>query len=93
MNEIKINEFIEDIKKIKKNKIIHTSNITANQSNKNSFNQSKNTIIKKIKTLTVSITNSNNNSTLKNNNNNNNNNKIKVEPEANTKNKEKKQNV
>ena len=72
MNEIKINEFIEDIKKIKKNKIIHTSNITANQSNKNSFNQSKNTIIKKIKTLTVSITNSNNNSTLKNNNNNNN---------------------
>jgi serine/threonine protein kinase len=70
INISEINELIEDIKKIKKNKIIHTSNITANPSNKNSFNQSKNTMTKKIKTLTVSVTNSNNNSTLKNNNNN-----------------------
>ena len=70
ININEINELIEDIKKIKKNKIIHTSNITANPSNKNSFNQSKNTITKKIKTLNVSVSNSNNNSTLKNNNNN-----------------------
>ena len=70
-NKINIDEIhglIEDIKKIKKNKIIHTANITANPSQKNSFNQSKNTLTKKIKTLTVTVTNSNNNSTLKNNN-------------------------
>ena len=70
-NKLNLNEIhglIEDIKKIKKKKIIQTSNISANQSNKNSFNQSKNTLTKKIKTLTVTVANSNNNSSLKNNN-------------------------
>lgn len=49
-NKINLNEIhglIEDIKKIKKKKIIQTSNISANQSHKNSFNQSKNTLTKK----------------------------------------------
>ena len=64
-----IHGLIEDIRKIKKKKIIHTTNITSNPSHKNTFNQSKNTLTKKIKTLTVTVTNSNNNSTLKNNNN------------------------
>ena len=75
-NKNEIHGLIEDIKKIKKKKIIHTSNITASQSHKNSFNQSKNNLSKKIKTLTVTVTNSNNNSTLKNNNTNTNNNSI-----------------
>ena len=64
-NRIQLNEFnnlLEDIKKIKKKKIIHTSNITYNQSHKNSFNHSK-----KNKSMIVTISNSNNNSTLKNN--------------------------
>jgi MAP/microtubule affinity-regulating kinase len=71
-NKININEIhgiIEDIKNYKKKKIIHTTNITANPSHKNSFMQSKNTLSKKIKTLSVTLSNSNNNSTLKNNNN------------------------
>ena len=71
-NKISINEIhglIEDIKKYKKKKVVHTENITANPSHKNSFMQSKNTLSKKIKTLTVTLSNSNNNSTLKNNNN------------------------
>ena len=70
-SKIQINEFnnlLEDIKKIKKKKIIHTSNITSNPSYKNSFNHSK-----KNKTMIVTGTNSNNNSTLKNNININNN--------------------
>jgi len=64
-NRIQINEFsnlLEDIKKLKKKKIIHTSNITSNPSHKNSFNHSK-----KNKTMIVTVSNSNNNSTLKNN--------------------------
>ena len=64
-NKIEINEFnslIDDIKKLKKRKIVHTSNITSNPSHKNSFNNSK-----KNKTVTVTVSNSNNNSTLKNN--------------------------
>ena len=71
-NKIQVNDFnnlIEDIKKLKKKKIIHTSNITSNHSHKNSFNYSK-----KNKTVAVTVSNSNNNSTLKNNININNNN-------------------
>ena len=70
-NKIQINDLnnlIEDIKKLKKKKIIHTSNITSNPSHKNSFNFSK-----KNKTVAVTVSNSNNNSTLKNNININNN--------------------
>ena len=59
---------MDDIKKLKKRKIVHTSNITSNPSHKNSFN-----ISKKNKTVTVTVSNSNNNSTLKNNLNINNN--------------------
>ena len=76
-NKINIKEIhglIEDIKKRKNKKIIHTTNITVNPSFKNSINQSKNTLTKKIKTLTVTMSNSNNNSTIKNNNTNTNNN-------------------
>ena len=40
LNKNEIHGLIEDIKKIKKKKIIHRTNITANQSHKNSFNQS-----------------------------------------------------
>ena len=76
LNKNEIHGLIEDIKKIKKKKIIQASNITANQSHKTSFNQSKNNLSKKIKTLSVTVTNSNNNSTLKNNNTNTNNNSI-----------------
>ena len=83
LNKNEIHGLIEDIKKIKKKKIIHTENITANQSQKNSFNQTKNTLSKKIKTLTVTVTNSNNNSTLKNNNTNTNNSIILFESETN----------
>ena len=64
-NKIEINEFnslMDDIKKLKKRKIVHTSNITSNPSHKNSFNNSK-----KNKTVTVTVSNSNNNSTLNNN--------------------------
>ena len=68
LNKNEIHGLIEDIKKIKKKKIINTANITVNPSQKNSFNQTKNTLSKKIKTLSVTVTNSNNNSTLKNNN-------------------------
>ena len=75
-NKNEIHGLIEDIRKIKKKKISITTNITANQSHKNSFNQSKNNLSKKVKTLTVTVTNSNNNSTLKNNNNTNINNSI-----------------
>ena len=75
-NKNEIHGLIEDIRKIKKKKISITTNITANQSHKNSFNQSKNNLSKKVKTLTVTVTNSNNNSTLKNNNNTNTNNSI-----------------
>ena len=71
-NKNEIHGLIEDIRKIKKKKIAITTNITANQSYKNSFNQSKNNLSKKVKTLTVTVTNSNNNSTLKNNTNTNN---------------------
>ena len=82
LNKNEIHGLIEDIKKIKKKKIIHTTNITANQSHKNSFNQTKNNLSKKIKTLTVTVTNSNNNSTLKNNNTNTNNSIILFESES-----------
>ena len=82
LNKNELHGLIEDIKKIKKKKIIHTTNITANQSHKNSFSQSKNTLTKKIKTLTVTVTNSNNNSTLKNNNTNTNNSIILFESET-----------
>ena len=82
LNKNEIHGLIEDIKKIKKKKIIHTTNITSNQSQKNSFNQSKNNLSKKIKTLTVTVTNSNNNSTLKNNNTNTNNSIILFESES-----------
>ena len=63
-NKIVINQFsslLEDIKKFKKKKIIHTSNITSNPSHINSFNNSK-----KNKTMTVTVSNSNNNSILNN---------------------------
>ena len=64
-NKIVINQFsslLEDIKKLKKKKIIHTSNITSNPSHINSFNNSK-----KNKTMTVTVSNSNNNSIINNN--------------------------
>jgi hypothetical protein len=82
LNKNELHGLIEDIKKIKKKKMIYTTNITANQSQKNSFNQSKNILNKKIKTLTVTVTNSNNNSTLKNNNTNSNNSIILFESET-----------
>ena len=67
-NRIQINEFnnlLEEMKKLQKKKIVHTSNITSNPSHKNSFNLSK-----KNRTMIITVSNSNNNSTLKNNINN-----------------------
>ena len=64
-NRIKIMEFnslIEDIKKIKKRKIEHRSNITSNPSYKNSLNNSN-----KNKTVTVTASNSNNTSIFQQN--------------------------
>ena len=82
-NKNEIHGLIDDIRKIKKKKIAITTNITTNQSYKNSFNQStKNNLSKKVKTLTVTVTNSNNNSTLKNNNTNTNNSIILFESES-----------
>ena len=64
-NKIEINQFsslLEDIKKFKKKKIIHSINMTSNPSHINSFNNSK-----KNKTMTVTVSNSHNNSILNNN--------------------------
>ena len=77
--KIRINEIsslIEGVIKLKKKKIVNSSNTTSNPSQINSINH-----FKKNKTVAVTVSNSNNNSTIKNNINFNNNSFLLFEPE------------